>query len=677
MIRRIAPVTLTSFAAALLIISCRSDSITSSGSIPERPGETTTNNLAVLTCTAQIAQATITCGGPAGAPSGTRNTVIIGGQHVNVDLISSNIINDSVANNFAFDVKVKNLMSQTMGTSDGLSPDSSISVFFHSGPTATGGSGIVSVANATGIGAFTGGAQPYYRYGDMLFQNSASANRNWILHYDEGVTSFQFLLLISANLSANSSDIVFVSKSGSDTDSCGSIASPCLSITKGTDRALALTRHKIFIAAGTYTEAVTLRNGISLYGGYSSDFTTRTLANRATINGSAQYLASPVFYTVIGENLTTPSVVDMLLVQGANASGQHTDGSGRHSVGVFLNTIASGVITISNSRITAGNGSDGLGGAAGTDATQTAPTAGSSGGFGDEFTTTCNNLTRGGGGAAGGSGASKGGKGGDGGTMDTNCGVFSSDFNARPGSPGDSAATYGVGFGNGGLGGSGGDQCGPTQPGVAGRQTDGANGVGGSTLSSSAGILVIAPGSQGSIGEDGTGGGGGGGAGGCDVGTDAYGSGGGGGGGGGAKAPVAGTGGQGGGASIAIYLASANATLTNVEIFRGNGGIGGIGGAGGKGQPGSSGALGTLGPGTAISGKGGDGANGGYAGAGGGGAGGISTGILKLGTSATTEASVTVSGGAGGSGGLGGPRGDSTSGAAGSNGSLTTSTSVA
>ena len=405
---------------------------------------------------------------------------------------------------------------------------------------------------------------------------------------------------------------VFVAKTGSDAVGCGAFASPCLTITYGIGRALALPRSKMFVGAGIYNEAVTIQQGVSIYGGYSSDFLTRSLANRATISGSAQYGTTSLIYTVLGENITQATTIDMLVVQGANTSGQQLDGSGKHTSAVLLRNIASSLLTISNSRVDAGNGSAGLAGANGSDATQVALSAGQNGGNGDEFTTTCNSASRGGGGSAGGSGAFQGGAGGAGGTMDTDCGVFSLDLNATAGQSGTDATVSGAGYGTAGQGGTGGDLCGPVQAGTPGRRTDGANGTGGSSTTAPSGIPVMGAGTGGGLGADGTGGGGGGGAGGCDVGTDSYGAGGGGGGAGGVRAPVAATGGFGGGASVAIYLWTANPSLTNLEINRGTGGVGGVGGAGGRGQPGSLGGLGGIGLGGPNGGAGGDGAAGGY-----------------------------------------------------------------
>jgi len=93
---------------------------------------------------------------------------------------------------------VQNLMDQPIGTTDGVTADSSVRVFFHSGPTATGGSGSVSVANPDGTGAFTATGQPFFRYPGMLAPLETSAAKHWAFTVEAGVTTFAFTLLVSA-----------------------------------------------------------------------------------------------------------------------------------------------------------------------------------------------------------------------------------------------------------------------------------------------------------------------------------------------------------------------------------------------------------------------------------------------------------------------------------------------
>lgn len=208
---------LTLTAAAVLvsfIAACEGDSVTAPGeSTPVGPEPV--NTLNAFYCKATPKTLSLACA-PApdpikdGGPSYTlgldwsdqapKEAILIGGQNQNVKLTSSNVTNDQALNRFGFDVTVQNLRPQAIGTTDGTTTDSSLVVFFHSGPTTTGGSGLTTVFNPTGMSTFTGPGQPYFKYGQILTQNQISPAKNWILSYDETVTTFSFLLLVSANV---------------------------------------------------------------------------------------------------------------------------------------------------------------------------------------------------------------------------------------------------------------------------------------------------------------------------------------------------------------------------------------------------------------------------------------------------------------------------------------------
>jgi hypothetical protein len=237
--------------------------------------------------------------------------------------------------------------------------------------------------------------------------------------------------------------------------------------------------------------------------------------------------------------------------------------------------------------------------------------------------------------------------------MDTDCNIFSLDYDARPGETGANAVSYLTG--GYGYRGSAGGACGPAGPGNAGTTSHGPGG--GAPMAGGAvagGLWVPNGGGGGGLGVAGTGGGGGGGSGGCDSGTDSHGAGGGGGGAGGVAAPSAGGGGGGGGGSFCVFGVSSALTVTNCELVRGSGGNGGAGGAGGRGQPGGSGGPGGNGAGGSLAGgSGGAGGVGGTSGGGSGGAGGVSYAIFGCGGSLTLAGNI-VSGGAAGIGGSAG-----------------------
>jgi hypothetical protein len=446
---------------------------------------------------------------------------------------------------------------------------------------------------------------------------------------------------------------------------CGLLAAPCANVPEGIGRAVAIGKNQVWIAGGTYAGAVTLADGVGIYGGFGQNFqrdpATATGSRVGIIAGAQNVEISPGVQvgavSIIARNLIMATTIADVTI---NAPDAITPGAS--SFAVLAVGVPAGVLTLAGDVINAGNGAPGAVGGAGTNAAAVDAIAamnGSVGSDGDEFTTVCNSTDHGVGGAAGTNAAApgaEGGRGGDGGTMDTNCGIFSLDYDARPGVAGaDAAATYAGGAGAGGSGGSGGDACGPTEDGRAGRVANGSAGTGASGSFLLSAMWTARAGTAGGTGEDGSGGGGGGGGGGCDAGTDAYGAGGGGGGAGGLAAISGGGGGGGGGASFAIYLVDASPTITGATITRGSGGSGGAGGSGGRGQTGGSGGLNGLSPGSADAGIGGDGGHGGHGGGGGGGAGGSSYGVFATSASSVVVSSTTsIGGGQAGSGGAGG-----------------------
>jgi PKD repeat protein len=450
-------------------------------------------------------------------------------------------------------------------------------------------------------------------------------------------------------------DTTFVAFSGGfDTGSCGAPGSPCATIGHALGRAAASSDTTVVVAGGTYP-SFTAASGIDVRGGFGQNFrrgAAATGSTTTTVEGSSSGSVNGTV-AILADGLTAPTTLIGLRVEGADAAG-----AGQSSYGIVTRGSGSN-LRLEDLVVVAGDGAAGATGSTGASATQSAAPSGSAGGDGGSFNTTCNNSTRGGGGAGGGSGAAAGGAGGAGGTMDTNCGVFSLNLDARGGDGGAAAATNPAG--SPGDAGGGGGVCNAGGPGQPGLVSDGTGGPGAPSTSGTISSGLWAPagtGSGGTLGQNGTGGGGGGGGGGCDDGTDDYGAGGGGGGQGGTRAPSAGSGGAQGGASIGVLVGSGSPTIVNVAIQRGVGGTGGTGGAGGLGQPGGPGGAGGIkSTDGGAGGTGGAGARGGHAGAGGGGTGGPSIGILRASAASPALSGVTYSGGAAGGGGAGGGTG--------------------
>ncbi|MFO0711081.1 MAG: hypothetical protein U0353_14635 [Sandaracinus sp.] len=441
-------------------------------------------------------------------------------------------------------------------------------------------------------------------------------------------------------------------------------------------------RTHVFVASGTYTESVELRDGVRVHGGYRRDFLA------LDPDGFRVEIRAPVGTTAPGQAAvvirgagTSETVLEWLTVRGLDATmaSQATFGIYALDPGPRL--------SIRECEIRAGVGGAGTAGVDGTAGTSftTLPTEGEDPrGAEEDVTHACiggvdrNRVLggRGGQNSCGGVDVS----GGDGGTA--GCPMFAA-FQAS-GSVGRSAgATVG------GEGGSGGQDsqgpitretgtcstdvcCGladfsvptdftgpqPGRPGAGGR-----NGTAGGACSEPFGRFVgdawmgVAP-TAGTTGTPGAGGGGGGAGGGaqmewfsftCEF-ADGLGGGGGGGGAGGCGG-TPGTPGTSGAPSVAILVRYSSPEMASRGLFDlrasllapSDGGSGGDGGAGGDGGRGANGAFGgsllrserstpTL-SGPFAGGRGGAGGNGGAGGGAGGGCGGYSAGVWFTGIS--------------------------------------------
>lgn len=175
---------------ALLVLALAATActdVTASGPAPVPP-------LQVLTCRASVAEARVACDAP---PPMAARAEIFGGQGTNVQLASSNVAYDAGTEAFTFDVTLTNLRASALGSPDGTA---SPRVFFHDGPVATVGTGIVTVENADGTMVGTGANQPYFEYCCSVPPDGTSAPRTWRLSVPPSVQQFAFRVYVSAPL---------------------------------------------------------------------------------------------------------------------------------------------------------------------------------------------------------------------------------------------------------------------------------------------------------------------------------------------------------------------------------------------------------------------------------------------------------------------------------------------
>ena len=472
---------------------------------------------------------------------------------------------------------------------------------------------------------------------------------------------------------------IFVAPWGSDVGA-GTREDPLATISGGISSADPRSHPHVLVAAGVYSESVVVRDGVSIFGGYSADFGIRDITgNETAILGEAAALGRLGAVNASGIDGDTTEISGFTIVGADAATG------GQSSYAVHL-TDCSDALILSDNVIRAGRGASGARGAEGSDgrdASGAGFSSASAGGAARDAGGICPTSpvtsVAGGRGAtfvcdapSGGTARTDGGAGGTADCPEANLPESpGASGNATPGPPGEGTTA-------GGRGGPGGtslrqwstsatlppsslcDLCivpdGETATitgqlgGPGGR---GGNGLAGAGCAAGAGSAVAghwlgAGGSDGGLGGPGSGGGGGGAGGGlghclrfdCAVtgeavcfGDDDIGGGGGGGGAGGCGGG-GGAGGAAGGGSFAVFVVYERGprslpVLIDNRIERGFGGAGGAGGPGGIGGEGSEGATGTpsaLGC-TGIGGTGGDGGPGGPGGGGGGGCGGPSVGI--------------------------------------------------
>jgi hypothetical protein len=500
-------------------------------------------------------------------------------------------------------------------------------------------------------------------------------------------------------------DSVFVSSTGNDANP-GTVLEPKATIQAGIDFAAATSKTNVYVAQGVYEESITLSAGVSVLGGYSTDFSSSGLTS--IVWGQTPQIATPgaVNCTEIAGLPPQSTRFDGFSVYGAAATAPSTA-----SYAVYLRDCDDSV-AVTNNQVFAGSG--GIGAAGSSEGVHGSLGANGTAGMNaiDVFATygvnVCgpgNESVGGGGGVTVFCGAARGGNGGS-----RTCPTFNGETD--PPVPSEYGQTgWGSAGGPGGMAGRDVYQqiasCEGYQmyPGGSPDPVEGSDGYnGGPGAVGSAGVGCSSPsgtvaaglwqgtvGGTGGAGTPGGGGGGGGSGAGAYVHASCYASYGGdnvgptgGGGGSGGCAATGGAGGTSGGGSLGIFVTFSSLPTSAPELS-GNSITGGTGGAGGAGRNGGSGGTGGSGaPGGSGSlagptfpsfdaGAGGHGGVGGHGGGGGGGCGGPSYGIyvfghgaLDLSAYANANAFVLGSGGAGGDGGgsLGNPGGTGANGVA-------------
>ncbi len=438
---------------------------------------------------------------------------------------------------------------------------------------------------------------------------------------------------------------IFVSASAGSANGSGTATNPVNTITRGIQLAGQGGKDHVYVAAGSYSEQITVVDGVSIFGGYSNDgLWTRNLTQYRSII-SWNTVGGSSIRTVIADGIANNRTV----IDGFDVSSGTNPNPGGSSYAVWVRG-ATGVLEIVRVNAVGGNGGAGGPGAPGSkggDGAIGSPGVSSSQALGG-WPANCRDCSCGDpdpyggpGGAPAGDACASGANTAGGWGGDSEC---DSGTSGKSGSPSPGGAPGGVGGSKGGDGSAG----------AAGTNGDGGTG---STVSAQ-GFWSGGAGATGATGSNGVGGGGGGGGGGSDGGWScaSWGGGGGGGGSGGCGGTGASGGGAGGG-SFGLFLYNASPQIISANVGHKHGGSGGAGGDGGSVGLGHGGGAGGHPCDTSVAGgKGGTGGNGGRGGHGGGGAGGVAYGLYIGGTSSPTCTGVLFSpSGSGGTGGLAGP----------------------
>jgi len=172
---------------------------------PELPGGATASRM--FDCVGDVRAGSVSCA-EAGPGASGASRAIVGGQNVFVRLTSSDVAYNSGTGAFSFNVTLTNLLGvtagtypQAMGTADGVNADADgMRVFFNTGPTATSGSGTITVQTADSAALTSSEKQPLYRYAGILEPGTTTPAQGWLLNVPNTVNTFAFTLYVATQL---------------------------------------------------------------------------------------------------------------------------------------------------------------------------------------------------------------------------------------------------------------------------------------------------------------------------------------------------------------------------------------------------------------------------------------------------------------------------------------------
>ena len=153
---------------------------------------------------------------------------------------------------------------------------------------------------------------------------------------------------------------IFVTPYGADGPSCGTRASPCLTVGEGISQAQLLQRSTVYISRGTYAESVTVSTGLTLEGAWDTENSTWVpICSVDELSAVALAMPSTANVVVTAGPGATGVVLRYLSVLGNTQTaqpGQSLDGVVAQNASLTLDSVI----------VTMGSGGDGTGGDTGT-----------------------------------------------------------------------------------------------------------------------------------------------------------------------------------------------------------------------------------------------------------------------------------------------------------------------
>ncbi|HET7233757.1 MAG TPA: hypothetical protein VFJ16_27350 [Longimicrobium sp.] len=255
-----------------------------------------------LECTASRTALTVSCSpaGPGGGPA--QADIIVGNQNVYVKLTSTNVAYNAGTGQLTFDVTVQNLLEQKMGTVDGTTlAAGGIRVFFYQLPAVSNGTGTASVV-PDGFATFTSAGQPYYQYNNVLANGATSPARGWTFIVAPTVTTFNFLLYVSAPVQYPNGYITLDGKLPGD--SYGSLMHPGT-----TDALTAVVKNAVgVVIPGQVVTFSTTNPGCATVDG-TTGLVTAVQAATCTVNATSGVRAGSLVFDVGGITRTWSGAV--------------------------------------------------------------------------------------------------------------------------------------------------------------------------------------------------------------------------------------------------------------------------------------------------------------------------------------------------------------------------------